>query len=413
MTHVLNGIDIAAAFPSLTGRPNGQRLAFLDTAASALKCTAVLEAMQGVMAGPYANIHRGLYHNSATTTAAYEAARETIGAFFGLDYVGCQSLFFTRNTTESLNLVAQSFARPRLQRGDVIVLSALEHHANIVPWQMVAEATGAEIRVIPLSADKQSLDLSTLEVLLQGAKVLAVTQYSNVLGVQPPLEELCAAAKKAGAAVVVDGTQAAVHGPIDLAALAAMGVDFWACTGHKLYGPTGVGLLWGRSELLANMPPYQGGGDMIERVRLPYGTTFTAPPARFEAGTPAIAEAIGLAAACEWMTRIGWDAIQSHEQAMAKALRVVLESLPFVEYYSPAASLVQAFNVRGAHPSDIATLLDQHGIAVRSGHHCAMPLMEVLGLPQGCVRASVGIYTTLADIEQLATGLQKAKALLG
>lgn len=413
MTHILNGIDIAAAFPSLAGRPNGQRLAFLDSAASALKPNVVLEAMEGVMAGPYANIHRGLYHNSAVTTAAYEAARAALGAFFGLDKTGSQNLIFTRNTTESLNLVAQSYARPSLKNGDAMVLSALEHHANIVPWQMVAEACGAEIRVIPLAADKQSLDLSNLDALLQGAKVLAITQYSNVLGVQPPLAVLCAAAKRAGVTVVVDGTQAAVHGPIDLPALAAMGVDFWACTGHKIYGPTGIGLLWGRAELLAAMPPFQGGGDMIEHVRLPYGTTFAAPPARFEAGTPAIAEAIGLAAACDWVTRVGWDAIQAHERAMAKALHGVLESLPYVECYSPAESLVQAFNVRGAHPADVATLLDQHGVAVRSGHHCAMPLMALLALPQGCVRASIGIYTTPTDIEQLAGGLQKVQAMLG
>lgn len=410
---VLNGVDVLAAFPSLALRPNGQRLAFLDTAASALKPTAVLENLHATLAGPYANIHRGLYHNSAITTAAYEAARTTIGTFFGLDVQGSQSLIFTRNTTEGMNLVAQSFARPRLQKGDAIVLSALEHHANIVPWQMVAEACGAEMRVIPLAADKQSLDLSTLDALLQGAKVLAITQYSNVLGVKPPLDVLCAAAKRAGAAVVVDGTQAAVHGPIDVLALAAIGIDFWVCTGHKLYGPTGVGVLWGQPELLAEMPPYQGGGDMIDHVRLPYGTTFAAPPARFEAGTPAIAEAIGLAAACDWMSGIGWDAIQAHEHAMSAALRAGLEALPFIELYSPAHSGVQAFNVTGAHPSDVATLLDQTGVAVRSGHHCAMPLMEILGLKQGCVRASVGIYTTLADIEQLCSGLQKAQKLLG
>jgi cysteine desulfurase/selenocysteine lyase len=277
---------------------------------------------------------------------------------------------------------------------------------------MVAAATGAQVRVIPLAADQQSLDLSNLNMLLDGAAVLALTQYSNVLGVQPPLKTLCAAAKKAGVAVVIDGTQAAVHGPIDLNALAALGVDFWACTGHKIYGPTGIGVLWGRPELLAAMPPYQGGGDMIETVRLPMGTTFAAPPARFEAGTPAIAEAIGLGAACTWLAAQGWAAVQAHENAMAKALTELLHRMPFIEPYSPPNSLVQAFNLRGAHPADVATLLDQHGIAVRSGHHCAMPLMADLGLTHGCVRASIGIYTTLPDIEQLGVGLHKAYKLL-
>lgn len=404
---------LRAQFPSLQGQPHGQRLAFLDSAASALKPQAVLQSLQQTLAGPYANIHRGLYHNSATTTAAYEAARTQIGQLFGLKpEASAQQLIFTRNTTEAINLVAHSFAKPKLQPGSAIVLTELEHHANIVPWQLVAAATGAEIRVIPLAADRQSLDLSNLEALLQGATLLALSHMSNVLGTRPPLADIVPLAKHHGVAVLVDGSQAAVHGPVNLPKLAGLGVDFWCMTGHKLYGPTGVGVLWGRAELLNAMPPYQGGGDMIETVRLPNGTNFAAPPARFEAGTPAIAEAIALGAAAVWLETLGWEAIQGHEHSMATQLSRTLADLPFVEVYSPANTGIAAFNVRGAHPGDVATLLDQQGVAVRSGHHCAMPLMAALGLPQGCLRASVGIYTTTADLIQLQTALQKAHRLL-
>lgn len=405
--------SVLAQFPSLNERPHGQRLAFLDTAASALKPTCVVEAMAKTLLGPYANIHRGLYHNSATTTAAYESARATVGIFFGLPKGAESNLIFTRNTTEALNLVAHSYAKSRLKRGEgkAIVLTELEHHANIVPWQLIAAETGAEIRVIPLATDKKSLNLEGLEALLKDAAVLAITQMSNVLGMQPPLDILCKTAKAAGAAVVLDGSQAVVHGPVNLSMLSAMGVDFWACTGHKLYGPTGIGVLWGRPELLASMPPYQGGGDMIEQVLLPTGTTFAAPPARFEAGTPAIAEAIGLAAACDFITGLGWPAIQTHEAAMTQQLHALLADLPFVETYSPPTSPVQAFNIKGVHPSDAATLLDAQGIALRSGHHCAMPLMKTLGIA-GCLRTSIGIYTTLPDLEQLAIGLRKAHKML-
>ncbi len=408
--------NLRAQFPSLNPasnpQPHGVRLAFLDSAASALKPQAVIDAHSRVLSGPYANIHRGLYHNSATTTAAYEAARAQVAFFLGLPVGGENSLVFTRNTTEAINLVAHSFAKPRLKPGGAIVLTELEHHANIVPWQMVAAATGAVIRVIPLAADRHSLDLSNAEALLRGATVLALTHMSNVLGVRPPLTHLVPLAKRLGVAVLLDGSQAAVHGPINLTELAKLGVDFWCMTGHKLYGPTGVGLLWGRPELLATMPPYQGGGDMIEQVKLPTGTTFAAPPARFEAGTPAIAEAIALGAAAGWVQQHGWAAIQAHEQAMAVQLSAALADLGFIEVYSPPHTGIAAFNVRGAHPADVATLLDQQGVAVRSGHHCAMPLMSALGLPQGCLRASIGIYTTAADLTQLAQALIKAQRLL-
>jgi cysteine desulfurase/selenocysteine lyase len=406
-------MNVREQFPSLQQRPHGQRLAFLDSAASALKPQAVIDAHTAVLAGPYANIHRGLYHNSAATTAAYEAARVQIGAFFGLPHGAESQLILTRNTTEAINLVAHSFAKPKLKKGGAIVLSELEHHANIVPWQLIASEVGAEIRIIPRAVDRQSLDLSNLDALLQGATLLALTHMSNVLGTRPPLEQIVPLAKSQGVAVMLDGSQAAVHGRVNLPDLASLGVDFWCMTGHKLYGPTGVGVLWGRPELLAEMPPYQGGGDMIEEVKLPYGTTFAAPPARFEAGTPAIAEAIALGAACDYVVGLGWDTIQAHEQAMAQQLFTTLAELDFVECFSPANTGIAAFNLRGAHPADVATLLDQQGVAVRSGHHCAMPLMQALNLRQGCLRASVGVYTCTEDLAQLREGLLKAKKLLG
>jgi cysteine desulfurase/selenocysteine lyase len=410
-------MNVREQFPSLQqhpyGHPDGRRLAFLDSAASALKPQAVIDAHTAVLAGPYANIHRGLYHNSAATTAAYEAARAKIAGFFGLPHSAENQLIFTRNTTEAINLVAHSFAKPRLRKGGAIVLSELEHHANIVPWQLVAAELGAEIRVIPLATDKQGLDLSNLENLLQGATLLALSHMSNVLGVRPPLEQIVPLAKKYGVAVVLDGSQAAVHGPVNLPEMARLGVDFWCMTGHKLYGPTGVGVLWGRPELLAAMPPYQGGGDMIDEVKLPYGTTFATPPARFEAGTPAIAEGIALGAACDWLAGLGWEKVQAHEQHIAAKLSTTLAELDFVDVYSPANTGIAAFNIKGAHPADVATLLDQHGVAVRSGHHCAMPLMQTLGLPQGCLRASVGVYTNAEDLQQLQEALLKAKKLLG
>ncbi len=398
-------MNVRDHFPSLALRPHGQRLAFLDSAASALKPRAVLDAMQGVLAGPYANIHRGLYENSARTTAAYEAARATVARFLNVPEAG---VVFTRNTTEGINLVAHSWGRTHLTRDSVVVLSVLEHHANIVPWQLIQAEIGFEIRVIPLHASRGGLDMAAAATLLAGADVLAITHMSNVLGVRPDLATLMGMAKAAGAMVLVDGSQAVVHGPVDVTAL---GADFYVCTGHKLYGPTGIGVLYGRPDLLAAMPPYQGGGDMIETVTLPLGTTFAPPPARFEAGTPAIAEAIGLAAALDWMSSVGWAAIEAHEHAMADLLDDALDRVPQVVRISPRGTGIAAFNMAGCHPADVATLLDQQGIAVRSGHHCAMPLMAALG-EHGCLRASIGISTTPDDLTQLAEGLIKAQLML-
>ena len=398
-------MDVRAQFPALGLPFNGKRLAFLDSGASAQKPQVVLDALTAVLSGPYANIHRGLYHNSAETTAAFEAARVTLAAFLKVE---TQSLIFTRNATEGVNLVAQTWGRANLREGDVVVLTEIEHHANLVPWQLLAAEKGLTIRVIPLVV-LQAMDEAVLAPYLDGARLVAVTQMSNVSGFKPDLGVLIPAAKRAGAMVLVDGSQAVVHGPQDVSAL---GCDFYVCTGHKLYGPNGIGLLWGRAEILAAMPPYQGGGDMIETVVLPMGTTFAPAPARFEAGTPAIAEAIGLAAAAEFVTGLGWDNIVAHEHALAVKLSEALAGLEFVEVYSPHGTGIVAFNVTGAHPADVATLLDAQGVAVRSGHHCAMPYMKALGI-EGCLRASLAVYSCEEDIAQLVAGLVKAREMLG
>lgn len=397
-------LDVARHFPALGHTVNGKRLAFLDSAASAQKPHVVLDAMTAVLSGPYANIHRGLYFNSAETTAAFEASRATLADFLKVD---APSLIFTRNATESVNLVAQTWGRKNLTATSVVVLTEIEHHANIVPWQLLQAEKGFTIRVIPLAV-LQNLTAETVTPYLEGATLLAVTQMSNVSGFRPDLATLIPLAKAAGSTVLVDGSQAVVHGPQNVAEL---GADFYVCTGHKIYGPNGIGLLWGRAEVLAGMPPYQGGGDMIETVTLPVGTTFAAAPARFEAGTPAIAEAIGLAAAVHFLQGLGWEKIAAHEARLAGYLTSHLEALPFIELYSPRGSGIAAFNIKGAHHSDVATLLDQQGVAVRSGHHCAMPYMKALGI-EGCVRASLGVYSGDEDIAQLVAGLEKAHAML-
>ncbi|MBI1309112.1 MAG: aminotransferase class V-fold PLP-dependent enzyme [Proteobacteria bacterium] len=391
-------------FPALQAQPHGQRLAFLDSAASAQKPHAVLTALTQTLSGPYANIHRGLYHNSAVTTQAYEDARATLARFLGAP---ANSLIFTRNSTESINLVAQTWGRQNLTAKSVVTLSEVEHHANIVPWQLLQSEIGFTIRVIPATTFLQPTTYN-LQPLLQGTTLLALTQMSNVTGLKPDLTHIIPLAKQHGAHVLIDGSQGAVHSPQNLTQL---GADFYTLTGHKLYGPTGIGLLYARPEILATMPPYQGGGDMIEQVTLPTGTTFAPPPARFEAGTPAIAEAIGLAAAAQFVESLGWPAITKLEHSLATHLTEALSSLPFIQTYSPAATGIAAFNVKGCHPADIATLLDQQGVAVRSGHHCAMPYMKALGI-EGCLRASIALYNTEEDITQLTTALTKAHKML-
>ena len=393
----------------LGGGVEGQRLAFLDNAASAQKPEAVLEAMANALEGPYANIHRGLYRNSAAMTAEFENARGAIADFLGAEKDGT---VFVRNGTEAINLVAATWGRANLGKGDVVILSALEHHANIVPWQLLRAQAGFDIEVADI-ADDGSLPVANVEKIFKRhkgkVKLLALTQMSNVLGVKPDLAKLIDLAHSHKALVLVDGSQGAVHGPQNVREL---GADFYACTGHKLYGPTGIGVLAASPKLLNAMPPYQGGGDMIETVTFEK-TTYAKAPARFEAGTPAFVEAIGLAAALGYLKGLTWDKVQKHEQSMAAYLESRLETVPGLVRYGLAGygHGIVSFNLKGCHPHDVATILDQTGVAVRSGHHCAMPLMKRLGV-EGTVRASLGLYTVKDDIDQLVAGLGKAKAML-
>lgn len=410
MTHPLPAVSPwAGDFPALQRTVHGRRLAFLDSGASAQKPQVVLDTLTEVLGGAYANIHRGLYFNSAETTSRFEAARERIARFLNADPAG---LVLTRGSTESINLVAQSWGRDFLQAGDVVLVSALEHHANIVPWQLLREELGIDLRVVPMAPDGAVTVEAFRDALSQlgdRVKLVALTQMSNVLGVRLPLAEIIPLAHAAGALVLVDGSQGMVHAPQDLAAL---GADFYAATGHKLYGPTGVGVLWARPEILADMPPWQGGGDMIESVAWDR-TTYASGVARFEAGTPPIAEVIGLAAAMDYVDGIGWAAIAAHEHAVAAYLEERLAGVERLQRYgmAGAGNGIASFNLAGCHPHDVATLLDQQGVAVRSGHHCAMPLHADLGVP-GTVRASIGLYTGAKDIDQLVAGLAKARAML-
>lgn len=384
----------------------GGRLAFLDSAASAQKPEAVLEALANTLEGPYANIHRGLYKNSAAMTQQFEDARQVVADFLGAPAGG---IVFTRNSTEAINLVASSWGAANLKAGDAVLLTELEHHANIVPWQLLRERVGIDIRVATVD-EHGALEIASVERHLADGNVglVALTQMSNVLGVQPDVARVVTLAHAAGAKVLVDGSQGAVHSPQNLKQL---GADFYVCTGHKLYGPTGIGVLASTPELLNSMPPYQGGGDMIESVSFER-TTYAKAPARFEAGTPAFVEAVALAAALEYVQGLGWKDIQKHEGEMATYLDNALDAAMVLRYgMAGRGHGIAAFNVPGCHPHDVATLLDQHSVAVRSGHHCAMPLMAKLGI-DGCLRASIGLYTVKEDIDQLVEGLHKAAKLL-
>ncbi|MCS5596147.1 MAG: SufS family cysteine desulfurase [Alphaproteobacteria bacterium] len=400
-----------ADFPALNNA--GKPVAFMDSAASAQKPQAVLTAMDDVARSHYANIHRGLYDFSQKTTSAYEAARHTVAAFIKAQ--SDNEIIFTRNTTEAINLVAQSWGRSHLQAGDEILITEMEHHANIVPWVMTAEATGAVVKYIPVLDDGR-LDIAAIESLVTDkTKLFACTHISNAIGVVNDVHALILKIKAANSNVVtlIDASQSIVHRAIDVQAL---GADFIVFTGHKLYGPSGIGVLWGHEDLLNTMPPYQGGGDMIERVSVKSGITYKQAPARFEAGTPAILETIGLAAAIDYVSAIGMDAIAAHEQTLYSYMLKRADEIDGLTFYGDVSGEEKApilsFTADWAHVSDIATILDQCGVAVRSGHHCAMPLMERFGI-DGTVRASLGLYSTQGDVDQFINALHKAYKLLG
>jgi cysteine desulfurase/selenocysteine lyase len=392
-------------FPALGQQVNGRVVAYLDSASSAQKPQCVIDAMTRVMAEHYANVHRGVYTFGSKTTLAFEESRKKVARF--LKAKTENEIVFTRNATEAINLVAASFGQS-LQAGDEIILTELEHHANIVPWYFLKEKKGVTIKVAPLKADR-SLDMEAFGKLLgPKTKLVAVTQMSNVLGTIVPVAEIVSKAHAAGAKVLVDGSQAVVHLDVDVQKI---GCDFYVFTGHKLFGPSGIGVLYGRYDVLDAMPPYQGGGEMIEQVSFDK-ITFREPPYRFEAGTPAIVEAIGLGAAIDYFSALDKAEIRAHEQKLLQAAEKSLAAIPGVKIFStaPERAAILSFMIDKVHPHDVATVFDQLGIAVRAGHHCAQPLMKVLGVP-ATVRASFALYNTLDDVERLAEGVHKVKKL--
>ena len=396
-------------FPILSQTVRDRPLVFLDSAASAQKPRVVIDAMVTAMETQYANIHRGLHWMSERTTEAYEATRDDAARL--LNAAERAEIVFVRNSTEAINLVAHSYGRGVLQPGQAVLISAMEHHSNIVPWHMLRDARGIELRIAPIS-DAGELDLAAFERLLEDGKVglVSITQMSNVLGTYTPAERIVQIAHAHGAKVLFDGSQAIVHRRIDVQAL---GCDFYVFTGHKLYGPTGIGVLWARRELLERMPPFLGGGDMISSVSYER-STWAAVPHKFEAGTPAILEGIALGAAIRYVESLGYDAIAAHEQALtdhALARLSPIEGLTIIGRAQDRGGVV-SFTLEGAHAHDVATLLDRSGIAVRAGHHCAEPLMRRLGI-DSTARASFAAYTLPSEIDALADALLRVREFFG
>jgi len=405
MTVLDSLIDVRADFPGLIG-PDGAAWHYLDTAATAQKPKAVIDAIARAYGPDYATVHRGVYARSAEMTLAYEAARRRIAAFIGGEE---DEIVFVRGATEAINLVAQSWGGANLKAGDRILLSTLEHHSNIVPWQLVAERVGAAIDVIPLTADAR-IDLDAMAAMITAQhKLVALAHVSNVLGSTLDARRAAEIAHSVGAKILIDGCQAVPRMDVDVAAL---GCDFYAFSGHKLYGPTGIGVLWARAELLEAMPPWQGGGSMIDRVTFAK-TTYAPAPTRFEAGTPAIVEVIGLAAAMDYVAAIGMDRIERHEAALVRAARKALGSINSVRVLGPEdSSGIVSFVMEGVHPHDIGTILDESGVAIRAGHHCAQPLLDALDLP-ATARASFGIYNDESDIAALVKGMERVRKIFG
>ncbi|MBB5710039.1 cysteine desulfurase/selenocysteine lyase [Sphingomonas xinjiangensis] len=394
-------LDVLADFPAI---PAGW--AYLDTAATSQKPRPVIEAITRGYGETYATVHRGVYQRSADMTLAFEAARERVARFIGGKP---QEVIFTRGATEGINLVAQCWAATQLKAGDRILLSTLEHHSNIVPWQMVASQVGAEIDVIPLTPDHR-IDLDAMAAMLtERHKLVALAHVSNVLGSVLDARRAVELAHGVGAKILLDGCQAVPRLPVNVADL---GCDFYVFSGHKLYGPTGIGVLWGRYDLLDAMPPYQGGGAMIDRVTFAK-TTYAPPPGRFEAGTPHIVGVVGLHAAIDYVDGIGLDRIHAHETALVRQARDALSQINSVRLFGPHDSAgIVSFAVEGVHPHDVATILDEGSVAIRAGHHCAQPLMDSLGVP-ATARASFGVYNGAGDIAALVKGIERVTRIFG
>jgi cysteine desulfurase/selenocysteine lyase len=410
-TGAATGLDadrLRADFPILAQEVHGKPLVYLDNGASTQKPNAVIDAVGDFYARDYANIHRGVHTLSERATAAFEGARDRVQRF--LNAADRHEIVFTRGTTEAVNLVAASFGGQRIGAGDEIILTGMEHHSNIVPWQLLAERVGAQIRVVPLF-DDGSLDLEAYAALFgPRTRLVAVVHVSNALGTVNPVAEMIATAHAHGVPVLVDGAQAVAHARVDVQALDC---DFYAFSAHKIYGPSGIGALYGRRELLEAMPPWQGGGDMIRTVAFE-GSTWADPPYRFEAGTPHIAGAAGLVAALDYVDGIGLDAIAAHEHDLLAYGTALLEQVPGLRLIGTAAdkAAILSFVIDGVHAHDIGTVLDFEGVAVRAGHHCAMPVMTRYGVP-ATARASLGLYNTRADIDALVRALQRVTEMFG
>ncbi|MBV8805730.1 MAG: cysteine desulfurase [Sinobacteraceae bacterium] len=405
------GLDVERVrrdFPILDRTINGRPLVYLDSGASSQRPTAVLRAVEEYETNSHSNVHRGVHALSQAATEAFEGARERVRRF--INARSTKEIIFVRGTTEAINLVAQSYARPRFKAGDEIIVSALEHHANIVPWQLVCEQTGCTLKVAPINKRGEFLFDEYLKLLSPRTKLVAVAHVSNALGTVLPVKRIVDAAHAHGAVVVVDGAQAVPHSHVDVRAL---GCDFYAFSGHKLYGPTGIGVLYGHEELLEAMPPWQGGGDMILTVSFEK-TTYNALPAKFEAGTPNISGTVGLAAAMDYLESLGIDAIAAHENHLVELATVELQKIPGIQIIgtAPNKASIVSFTMEGVHPHDLGTILDHEGVAVRTGHHCAMPLMTFLGLP-ATARASFGVYNTERDVASLVAALGKAREVFG
>ncbi|EKO5174640.1 cysteine desulfurase CsdA [Vibrio vulnificus] len=397
---------IRQQFPALAQQVNQNELVYLDSAATTQKPQCVIDAITQYYSSQNANVHRGSHSLTASATSQFEAARECVAHFIGAQ--SSKEIIWTRGATEALNLIAQTYARSTLQVGDEILVGEMEHHANIVPWQMVAEQTGAKVVKIPMTADCQ-LDIESLKTLMsERVKIVAMAQTTNVTATRQPIESIIELAHQHGAIVVVDGAQGIVHEPVNMRTLDA---DFYVFSGHKLYAPAGIGVLYGKLALLEAMPPWHGGGKMVEKVSFEK-TTFSALPGKFEAGTPNVAGAIALAKAIEWYQGFARDEVESHlHQLQSATFRALseMEDIRVIGYQNNAS--VITFVMDGVHHQDIATLLDQQGIAVRAGHHCAHPLMDALGV-KGTVRVSFAIYNTMEDVEKLIAALEKAVDML-
>jgi cysteine desulfurase/selenocysteine lyase len=400
----LDVLKIRAEFPALSQRVHEHPLVYLDNAATTQKPIAVIEALRRYYAEDNANVHRGVHLLSQRATDAYEAARETIRRFIGAALT--REIVYTRNATEAINLVARAWGDAHMGAGDEVLITAMEHHSNIVPWQQLCERTGAVLRVAPMN-DRGELLMDEFERrLTPRTKIVAAVHLSNALGTINPVDEIVRLAHRAGALALIDGSQAVYHMPTDVRAL---GADFYVFTGHKLYGPTGIGVLYGREALLEAMPPFLGGGDMIRSVTFE-GSTWNELPYKFEAGTPNIAGAVGLGAAIDYVQSVGLDAIAPHEAMLLEYGTQSLEAVPGLRLVGTASVL--SFVMDGIHPHDIGTIVDRTGVAIRTGHHCAQPVMDRFGIP-ATARASLAMYNTREDIDALTAALGRVRALLG